>query len=107
MVHLKCELKTNSYLFHFSSIGDFLCRDRRHCIPKTQVCDGRSHCNDGSDEISCQSLVQPASPTKILKCRFGSKLCRDGTLCVLPSHICDGEPDCQDGSDEEECGIYH
>uniref|UniRef100_A0A3B3CPX0 Uncharacterized protein n=1 Tax=Oryzias melastigma TaxID=30732 RepID=A0A3B3CPX0_ORYME len=84
--------------------SDFLCKDRRSCVSKNQVCDGRSHCHDGSDEVNCAS-EGPRAPQKAeLKCRFGSKLCRDGTECVLLSHVCDGEDDCQDGSDEEECG---
>ncbi|MED6263823.1 hypothetical protein CHARACLAT_008544, partial [Characodon lateralis] len=87
------------------SITDFRCKDHRSCVPKSQVCDGRSQCNDGSDEVSCQSKAPPAAPTKVLKCRLGSKLCGDGTSCVLLSHICDGETDCQDGSDEEGCDL--
>ncbi|XP_070408848.1 prolow-density lipoprotein receptor-related protein 1 isoform X2 [Nothobranchius furzeri] len=85
------------------SATDFRCKDRRSCVQKSQVCDGRSHCHDGSDEFNCQSPAAPETPTKILKCRFGSKSCRDGTGCVLLSHVCDGERDCPDGSDEEEC----
>ncbi|KAM6975856.1 uncharacterized protein LKV04_015114 [Tautogolabrus adspersus] len=82
---------------------DFRCKDRQSCISKSLVCDGRSHCNDGSDEMNCQSQAIPAARANTLKCRMGSRLCRDGSQCVLFSHICDGERDCQDGSDEEEC----
>ncbi|KAF7216898.1 very low-density lipoprotein receptor-like, partial [Nothobranchius furzeri] len=85
------------------SATDFRCKDRRSCVQRSQVCDGRSHCHDGSDEFNCQSPAAPETPTKILKCRFGSKSCRDGTGCVLLSHVCDGERDCPDGSDEEGC----
>ena len=86
--------------------ADFRCEDRRSCVSKSLLCDGRSHCHDGSDEVGCPS-VDLHAPQKInLKCRFGSKPCGDGTECVLLSHVCDGERDCQDGSDEEECGKY-
>ncbi|XP_047229389.1 low-density lipoprotein receptor-related protein 2 isoform X2 [Girardinichthys multiradiatus] len=85
------------------SESDFLCKDRQSCVPKSQVCDGRSQCNGGSDEVGCQSEAPPAAPTKVLKCRLGSKLCGNGMSCVLLSHICDRERDCQDGSDEEGC----
>ncbi|XP_016532550.1 low-density lipoprotein receptor-related protein 2 isoform X4 [Poecilia formosa] len=87
-----------------TSDADFRCNDRRRCIPKTQVCDGRSQCNDGSDEVNCHNgEAPPKTPSKVPKCRFGSKLCRDRMECVLLSHVCDGEADCQDGSDEEGC----
>ncbi len=86
-----------------SSSADFLCKDRRSCISKSLVCDGRSNCHDGSDEVDCPSVAPPAARTNVLKCRMGSKPCNDGTECVLYSHICDGENDCMDGSDERGC----
>ena len=82
---------------------NFRCKDRRSCISKSLVCDGRSHCNDGSDEVNCQSIARPTALSNVLKCRMGSRLCQDGTECVLFSHVCDGERDCCDGSDEEGC----
>ena len=86
-----------------TSTGDFLCKDRRKCIERNLVCDGRSHCSDGSDEVGCPTVATKTSKTTPLKCRFGSKACRDGSECVLLSHVCDGEKDCRDGSDEEDC----
>ena len=67
------------------------------------MCDGRSHCHDGSDELNCPSVATPAAQANVLKCRMGSKPCKDGTECVLYSHVCDGENDCLDGSDEQGC----
>ena len=84
--------------------ADFRCKDRRSCVPRSSVCDGRAHCNDGSDELGCPTVAAVAPQTNSLKCRKGSKACRDGQQCVLYSHVCDGEPDCGDGSDEENCG---
>ena len=82
---------------------DFRCKDRRSCVSKSLVCDGRFHCHDGSDEVNCASVAAPAVRANVLKCRVGSKPCNDGTECVLYSHVCDGENDCMDGSDEQGC----
>lgn len=89
-------------MFLFSA-GDFLCKDRRSCVSKSLLCDGRSHCYDGSDEANCQSVAAPESKSAVLQCRMGSRPCDDGKECVLYSHVCDGEEDCLDGSDEKEC----
>ncbi|XP_051269407.1 low-density lipoprotein receptor-related protein 4-like [Dicentrarchus labrax] len=81
------DLRANSLLWNSERADDFRCKDRRNCVSKTLVCDGRSHCHDGSDEVNCQSIALPAARTDILKCRMGSRLCRDGTECVLFSHL--------------------
>ena len=33
--------------------GDFKCKTSGRCIHPRYVCDGRSHCEDGSDEQNC------------------------------------------------------
>ncbi|XP_036450335.1 prolow-density lipoprotein receptor-related protein 1 [Colossoma macropomum] len=83
--------------------GDFLCKDKRKCVERSLVCDGRSDCVDGSDEVGCPTVASKTSMVAPLGCRLGTKRCKDGTECVLLSHVCDGEVDCKDGSDEEEC----
>lgn len=85
---------------------EFKCKDSRSCIPTSLVCDGRSHCHDGSDEVGCPTEAAPVTRANVLKCRSGSMLCEDGTECVLYSHVCDGEKDCKDGSDEAGCGEF-
>ncbi|RXN30582.1 low-density lipo receptor-related 2-like protein [Labeo rohita] len=82
--------------------GDFLCQDGSKCVERDQVCDGHSHCIDGSDEMGCPTMAPETIPVP-LRCNIGSKPCKDGRECVLYSHVCDGEMDCKDGSDEQDC----
>lgn len=69
------------------------------------MCDGRSDCSDGSDEMECSAAAAMPKEAAALKCRLGSKLCKDASDCVLNTHVCDGEIDCKDGSDEEGCDL--
>jgi hypothetical protein len=32
----------------------FLCKDKKACLTKEQVCDGNKDCADGSDERACR-----------------------------------------------------
>ncbi|XP_031414479.1 low-density lipoprotein receptor-related protein 2 isoform X2 [Clupea harengus] len=100
-----CPHRVDLDFYSTTSTGDFLCKDRRKCIERNLVCDGRSHCSDGSDEVGCPTVAAKTPKTTPLKCRLGSKACRDGSECVLHNHVCDGEKDCRDGSDEEWCDL--
>lgn len=69
----------------------FRCRDGT-CIPKQNVCDGRSDCQDATDEQSC------GHP----RCKDDEFTCSNAR-CVPQHFLCDGEDNCGDGSDEASC----
>lgn len=57
------------------------------------MCDGQNDCQDRSDEMNCQRVME------------GCHLrCDNDTRCIPHTFLCDGEKDCADGSDEEKCG---
>ncbi len=68
------------------------------CIEYTQVCDGKVHCLDGTDELSCQNWT----------CSEMSIKCQDGLQCIFKGSVCDGHTDCRDFSDEDSgfCETY-
>ncbi|XP_071495091.1 low-density lipoprotein receptor-related protein 1-like [Diadema antillarum] len=74
--------------------GQFICRDGS-CALYEESCDGKYHCQDGSDENSnyCNTRF----------CREGYIKCNNGR-CVSSNRRCNGKDDCGDGSDEENCG---
>lgn len=69
----------------------FRCGDGT-CIPEQNVCDGRTDCQDASDEQSCGHLG----------CKEDEFTCSN-TRCLPQRFLCDGEDNCGDGSDEASC----
>lgn len=72
---------------------EFQCAHGKKCLPSAQVCDGRPHCRDHSDELDCWER------TKSCEHR-----CADNKRCIPAKFLCDGERDCVDGTDEVDCG---
>ncbi|XP_053396515.1 integumentary mucin C.1-like isoform X5 [Mercenaria mercenaria] len=72
------------------------CSDDQHqcgdgsCIPSAEKCDNFPDCDDGSDELSCSSIV----------CAEGQIPCDDNAFCINTYDRCDGVYHCPDQSDE-------
>ncbi|RZF43330.1 hypothetical protein LSTR_LSTR001591 [Laodelphax striatellus] len=113
------------YLIQKCGVGQINCLDGG-CVPALAVCDGRVHCNDASDEMSCpcrkrvdksrlcdkyfdcpngeDELGCGHCPEKSFSCDDWS---RDGThtSCVLLEQRCDGIVNCPNAKDEADCSV--
>ncbi|XP_048508165.1 basement membrane-specific heparan sulfate proteoglycan core protein isoform X9 [Athalia rosae] len=111
--------------------GRWPCRSGKQCIPAWQRCDREPHCDDMSDEDSCESRTcnpdlewtchNKRCISKFLKCNglddCGDRsdeqtcpctraqfMCNNG-YCIPKERRCDKYNDCQDRSDEIDCAI--
>ncbi|XP_076326318.1 serine protease hepsin-like [Tachypleus tridentatus] len=99
----------------------FRCADGT-CLPKTKLCDKYIHCEDESDELSCNCSDYLRSGNQFRKicdgvvdcwdysdeaycdwCNPGYHLCHGEQKCVSPHQVCDGIIDCLHGTDESHC----
>ena len=82
------------------------CQLTGQCVELGQVCDGTTHCVDGTDEMDCDRDYTP--PPELADCYNHEDyfMCDNGLSCVHWDKKCDGKSDCQDGSDEEMCQLW-
>nr|XP_042908894.1 MAM and LDL-receptor class A domain-containing protein 2 [Parasteatoda tepidariorum] len=97
---------------------EFRCKSGFQCIPESYVCDCAPECEDGSDELDCDSTcASTLSPKEISTvawttedphpsvlprkdCPHGQRQCDSDQRCIPALLVCDGVRDCSDGSDE-------
>ncbi|XP_071819213.1 uncharacterized protein [Apostichopus japonicus] len=68
-----------------------------YCIPERDRCNGDYDCQNGEDELDCESY----------SCAEGSYKChgRDSRVCIPQKEVCDGIVHCDQGDDELFCDV--
>ncbi len=77
------------FCFHHICPGLFKCHNS-FCIPYRYVCDGRSDCPSGEDELNCRVFICPG----LLRCKTDS-------ICLATYEVCDGIIHCLKSHDDE------
>jgi len=85
----------------------FKCLSGNQCILSSGRCNGQSNCDDGSDEVGCNTVWGLPAILQNEECQvpFISDVqfrCADNS-CTHIEGRCNGEPNCADGSDEQGC----
>ena len=86
--------------------NSFMCSNGE-CILLLLVCDGKSHCSYGEDEVSCRDMCTRGSDCLMCKspecfCTTYYYQCEEGG-CLPLQKVCDGAHDCD--SDEKHCDL--
>jgi len=86
----------------------FKCQSGDQCIMAGGRCNGHANCDDGSDEIGCDTTwgIPAVMHSEVCREPFVSDIqfrCADGSSCTHIEGRCNGVSNCADGSDESGC----